>query len=265
MTDNDNQTKIKMPSNKLWLVYTLLILGIGILVALYINFQLTYKFNGISKKISELDSNRIKITSLSKAYPVEKDSPSTEKKLEESAQEEKPQLASCLNLNNFLQDFYIIKLNAEKGNDFSAQALELSKYTILSSELKQPIDNLINLSTRNKDINYFKVSFNYLIRDLYKQSSDSKFFNIKHYIFIRAIGEKALKNGGLDRQIALIEQALNNNNLQEVDEYLQTLPQDILSLNNFRIDVKNQLSIQDSLKQIETILFDKQNDMTVSK
>ena len=265
MTDNDNQSKIKMPSNKLWLVYTLLILGIGILAALYINFQLTYKFNGISKKISELDSNQIKITSLSKAYPAQEEAQSTEKKLEEPSQEKNPQLASCLNLNNFLQDFYIIKLNVEKGNDFSIQASELNKYMILSSELKQPIDNLINLSTKNKEINYFKLSFNHLIRDLYKQPSESKFFNLKDYVFVRAIGEKAIKNGGLDRQIALIEQALNNNNLQEVDEYLQELPQDIISLNNFKIDVKNQLSIQESLKQIETILFDKRNDMTVSK
>ena len=157
-----------------------------------------------------------------------------------------------------------MKLDAEKGNDFTAQILELNQYASIFPEIKPNLDNLIHLSPQNKAVSYYKLAFHNLIRDLYKKSDDYRFFNLSNYFFVRSIGERALKSDGLDRQVFLIEQALNQNNLQLAGEYLQELSLDIASLNKFKIDIKNQLVIQDALDNIEGILLNKSNSNIVT-
>lgn len=266
MTDKQNKVKIKSSNRKLWLVSIMLILGIGILMALYINFQLTYKVDDINKKISKLDSNQKIIANLSKpADPVKKDISSINESLSSKPHEEESLSDPYLVLYEFMHNFYKMKSSAEKGNDFSPQLLDLRSYTIYSDELKQHLDNLVELAPHNKEVNYFKEAFKNIVTTLYQQSDNSNFFDINHYVFIRPIGERAIENGGLDKQVALIEQALIDNNLQKVEEYLSDLPQDIKSLNHFTLYIKNKLAIHDELIKIEEILLNKQNSNIVSK
>lgn len=266
MTDNNrSKVEIKSSSSKLWVVYIMLVLGVGILVALYINFQLTYKVDDINQKISKLDSNQKKANDFSKnSSPIKKDIPSTKKVINSQPKEKEPLSDPYLTLYNFIQDFYIMKERAEKGEDFTIQLLDLKRYTILSDELKQHLNRLLNLAPNNKKKDYFKLSFNKIIRTLYQRTHDSSFFNINDYIFIRPIGERAIENGGIDQQIVLIEQALIQNNLQKVDDHLQNLPKDLKSLTIYKSNVKNKLEIQDRLSQIEAILLNKQNSNIVS-
>lgn len=266
MTDKQNKIAIKPSSNKLWVVCIMLILGGGILVALYINFQLTYKVDDINQRISKIGSNQKKVIELSKnPHPIQKELPPTKETINVQPKEKESLSDPYLALYDFIHDFYKIKSIAEKGKDFTQQLLDLKHYTISSEELTQHLDNLIDLASCNKQINYFKLEFNNIITTLYQQPSHYSFININDYIFIRPIGERAIENGGIDKQVALIEQALSQNDLEKVDEHLQDLPQDINSLNHFKVNVKKKLAIQDELNKIEEILLNKQNINIVSK
>lgn len=258
MTDKDKPSSSK--NNKLWLLYLILTLGVVVLTALYINFQFSYKFSGISQKISELDSNQEKIISLSRN--IVPDQPPV---IMQEAKPVEPQHNYCNDLREFIQDYYLMKLSAQKGQDFSGQALNLNQYSIHSPELKGNIENLINLAPENRAPSYFKQNFHNLIRLLYKTQNDSKYFNLRDYIFVRAIGERAINNGGLDGQVFLIEQALEQNNLTKVNEHLQDLQQDVLPLNIYKSEISNQLAIQECFENIENILLDKSNSNIVSK
>lgn len=269
MTDKDKQSTIekKYSNSKLWIVYIMLVLGVGILVALYINFQLTYKVDNINQKISKMNSNQSNISNLSKAYsPAQNSIPITEENiLNKGSKEEEPFFEPYVVSHEFIQDFYLMKSRAKKGDDFTAQLLELKRYTISSNEIKQCLNSLLNLAPNNKKEAYFKVGFNNIIRDIYQQHYKSNFLNLNNYIFIRPIGERALENGGLDQQVVLIEQALTQNNLQKVYDHLHKLPQSIESLANFKQEIENQLTIQNRLDLIESILLNKKNSNIVSK
>jgi hypothetical protein len=266
MTDKQSKVKTKSPNRKLWLVSIMLILGIGILVALYINFQLTYKVDDINQKISKLGSNQKRISELSKtSAPIKKDIASTKETISTKPKEEGTLSDPYLALYDFIHNFYKVKSSAEKGNDFTPQLLVLKSYIIHSDELKQRLDKLIDLAPHNKPVNYFKAAFKDIVITLYQQPNNSNFLDIHHYVFIRPIGERAIENGGLDKQVVLIEQALMENDLQKAENHLNDLPKDIKSLNQFKLNIKNQLIIHDELIKVEEILLNKQNKNMVSK
>lgn len=265
MTDNKPEL-IKEQSAKgksiIWIIVFLLFVVIA--AVLYINFQFNYKFVGIDQKISELN-NAKQVSNVTKTvYP----------KQQIVEQPDKPdEPAPKSNQNNFYaqlfeftQDFYLMKENIDKGNDFSIQALELSKYDFASTELKNNISQLISLGTQNISINLLQAEFRKLIPSLYKtESSDLGLFSLKSHILIRAIGERALKKDGLDRDVFLIEYYLAQNNLKQVAEIIKNLSGDAPELSIFIEHVNNRLAIQDNLNNIEMILLNSSNSVIESR
>jgi hypothetical protein len=258
MTDN-KQELIKEHSAKgrtiIWIIVFLLFVVIA--AVLYINFQFSYKFVGIDQKISELNNAQQVSNIIKTVYPNQQIVEQSDKPVLENNQNN-----FYVQLLKFTQDFYLMKENIDKGNDFSIQALELSKYDFVSTELKNCISQLISLGAQNISTNLLQEEFHSLIPSLYKKESmGSSFFSLKNRVLVRAIGERALKQEGLDRDVFLIEHYLIQGNLKQVAEIIKNLSIDVPELNVFIEHVNNRLAIEDNLKNIEMILLSSSNSM----
>lgn len=263
MIDNEPEL-IQEQSTKgksiIWIIIFLLF--VVVVAVLYINFQFSYKFVGIDQKISELNNaQQVANITTKKIY-------SKQQMVEHSDEAvlEKNQGDLYVQLFKFTQNFYLMRENVDKGNDFSIQALELSKYDFASTELQNSISQLIALGPQNISINLLQAEFHKLIPSLYKkESTNSSFFSIKNHVLIRAIGERALKQEGLDRDVFLIDYYLAQNNLKQVAEIIKNLSVAVPELNIFIEHVNNRLAIQDNLNNIEMMLLNSSNSIIESR
>jgi hypothetical protein len=165
---------------------------------------------------------------------------------------------SCKDMLSFIQDYYNMKIQAEEGSDFSYELIELNKYKIKSSEIQKHLDILADLAKLNAKQDSFKKQFNQLIRDLYTldNSENNSFYNLLiKIIFIRPIGERAIANGGFDKEIALTEKALMSNDLNEAKLHIMNLPDKLESLKDLQIQIQNKLSINESIESLGKILI----------
>lgn len=247
MDDKNTHNQSKLETKKPLILIMLLICFIS-LIALYINFQFSYKFSGINQKISELNLKQEKIITLSKnTAPIIMQQP-----VEIDERKENYSNICNLDIGKFIQEYYLMKTIAQKGQDFSTQALALKQHPSLPENLKESINNLIKIAPNNKNIHTLKHHFNILIRSLYKSPTNTSLFNLKDFFFVRKIGQRALNDNDLDSQIFQIQQALEQNNLIKVSKILQIIQHD--ALNNFRLEIETQLVIKENFEEIEEIL-----------
>ncbi len=166
-------------------------------------------------------------------------------------------LSDCLNLQIFIQEYYSLKLIASQGADFTPQLLELAKYDVKIDKIKGLISKLLILSSVNRSEDYLKNQFQQIIKEIYAANSKGSFFN--NMIFIRAIGDKALKKEGIDKYVELSVRALLNKDLVLALQSMGLIPNSTEALNHLKIEIKNKLIIKDILNEMDQLFINNLN------
>lgn len=272
------------PRKKARLILMVLILGLAVLVSLYIHFQTSYQSPDDSIREQKTPSSQTMIANLTqKKLPSEQQTPSTFlSPIVTSQQNEQPttpesssnqnqsispckSLQPCSNLLQFIQEYILLKNAVNNGEDISNQINNLNKFSINSDPLKQNIVDLLKYSRSNRNYKYFQDKFKTLIKPIYKNSKYFFTIDLKDYILIRKIDDRALQNEDLDKTVFLISQSLDNNNLLYAHENLEKLPSDLNLINIFKQEIQDQINIETSTNNIENILLNNSDCAIVSK
>jgi hypothetical protein len=239
-----------------------LVFGLIILAFLYMNFNFTYQFRGNEAAV---------IDKAEEVFPKQREV--IEKKtIIEPVTQKREESVSCTSLLDFVKDYYKFRLQLESGNNFSKELLALSHYKISSSEISQHLSNIVVLAPNYKYKGYFNLRFNSLIKDIYDMSQHQQSFlhrylgkYLQQLIFIRPVRERAIRNDGIDMNIALVEESFNRNDLLKAKIYIAKLTDNLESLKILQLDLENQILINDNLSALDRIIADKIDCNMVSK
>lgn len=292
MVDKNNKAKANKqsfedsspPKKKYRLIILSLILGIAVLISLYLNFQTSYQSSESKSTIKANPSEAIitKNTSIpaqQNTYNEDKqqvidsektqqviDSKKTQQESEDTPPPSQAQCSQpCTALLQFTQDYFSLKTDLIMGNDFANQLINLTQYTIKSEDLKQSLINLLNLSKHNHNYRYFRDKFKGLIKPLYKHSKQFFTIDLKDYVFIRKIDDRAMRHDDLDKVVFVVLQALENNDLISALKNLNELPQNVDFISLFKQEIEDQVDIENNIANIENILLNKPDCSIVSK
>ena len=253
-------------SNKSLILVLILTLGIVALILLYLNFKFTLS----EHKNYPVTLEPPILKEVAKQDVMEEKKPQPAPTIEQKPDLVKENKASCKDFVELLQDYYQMKLEAEKGKDFTNELMELNQYVIQSTEIIKHLSALANLSSNNKREEYFGIKFNSLIRDIYnieKHQVDvwSLGYYIRKLIFIRPTGERAIDKGGLDMDIALTEKLLVENNLAAASNQITKLPNHLESLKELQLELENKLAIKEHIFHLDKLFSSKIDCNIVSK
>jgi hypothetical protein len=239
-----------------------LIFGLIILAFLYMNFNFTYQFRG----------NESAVMDKAEEVLVKQHEVMEKKTIIEPVIQKREEKVSCTSLLDFVKDYYKFRLQLDNGNEFSKEIAALSHYKINSSEINQYLSNIVVLAPNYKYKGYFSLRFNSLIKDIYDMSQHQQSFlhrylgkYLQQLIFIRPVGERAIRNDGIDMNIALVEDSFNRNDLLKAKIYIAKLPDNLESLKVLQLELENQILINDSLSVLDRLIADKIDCNMVSK
>ena len=268
MTDEKNTQEeikedIKKPAKNHLLFFILLSLFVLLLFVLSINFSSTYQLkespviNDHQEEYIEDAHNKIKAKHEEEANY---NAPTVAHKKETSSLSPKTDLKkdnSCGSLLNLMRDYYNMKLKIDQGKDFTNELEKLVKYKINSQSINENLENLSGLIKFNMNEDYFRTKFHSLIRDIYLVKQKHKYdilFFLKGMLFIRPVGIRAVENGGMDMEVALVEKALLARDLSKAYEHLINISNDnSKSLQTFKDELENKLRIKNDLKHLDEI------------
>lgn len=268
MTDENNtqekiKEEIKKPAKKHFLFFILLSLFILLLFVLSMNFSSTYQLKENVKEspvINDSQEEYIENSQTEHEEEANQNDQSVAHKKETSRLSTKTNLKkdkSCGSLLNLMRDYYNMKLKIDQGKDFTNELEKLAKYKINSQSINENLENLSGLIKFNMDEDYFRIKFHSVIRDVYLVKQKHKYdilFFLKGMLFIRPVGDRAIENGGMDMEVALVEKALLARNLSKAYEHLINIPNDnSKSLQIFKDELENKLRIKNDLKHLDEI------------
>lgn len=172
---------------------------------------------------------------------------------------------NCGDMLNFVQDYYQFKDKLFTGENYTDALINLSLYKIHSEELQQNLNSLPGLLKNYHDSAYFKDTFKELIRSIYKNSKQYFVLDLRDYFFIRKVGSRAMDSEGLDKIVYLISISLDKNDFKTALTNLNIISTDIESIDLFRKEIADKLSLEDTMNTIEFLLLNKRGCEMVSK
>lgn len=172
---------------------------------------------------------------------------------------------SCKDMLNFVQDYYKFKAKLFASENYMDDLNNLSLYKIHSEELQQNLNSLPDLLKNYHDSSYFKDKFKELIKHLYSNSRQYFVLDLRDYFFIRKIGSRAMESEDLDKIVYLISISLDKNDFKTALTNLNNISTDIESIDRFKKEVAEKITLEDSINTIEFLLLNKPECEMVSK
>lgn len=172
---------------------------------------------------------------------------------------------SCRDMLNFVQDYYKFKAKLFAEENYVDDLKNLSLYKIHSDELQQNLNDLPDLLKHYHDSSYFKDKFKELIKHIYTNTRQYFVLDLRDYFFIRKIGSRALESEDLDKVVYLISISLDKNDFKTALTNLNIISTDIESIDRFKKEIADKLSLEDSMNAIESLLLNKPGCEMVSK
>lgn len=250
MNDQIENSSIQKRNYKIIGFSLILLIGLAILSILYIDFEHSYK--------------RIELTETKNITPpaLLEPSMSNTTPLVPTLQTNIKPIAVEQSSDNLSKLFYQMRIAADQGKDFSQEAQKLDKFkTTISPEFDILLTELEALSARNIEDEYFRHSFANMLHDLYRlrhqktniiHSSIDNFFD--NLLFIRPTGERAIKHGGFDMDVALTEQALAQNNLELAQSYMKKITNESEEFKILLLKLDSRIKIKNDLEKLNKIL-----------
>jgi len=255
---NNDTTKNKKEIKKTPIKVNILIIGIIFIIAVFAATSFYLEFHKKNSLVQEKPTIENKTTGslISKAEPTaQKETVDFKKEVPEQ------EILICSETSYFIIDYLKLHLKAEQGLDFAKELLDLRKHLVKSKTIKKILNDLSNVSSQNNTDSYFAPKFNSLIKTLYIENEESSnvfsyYLNkyLNHLLFIRPIGNRAIKNGGFDMNITLAYKSLLKNDLEKALEYIEELPNKENRLLELKQHLITRIYIKNSISQIDDAL-----------
>lgn len=262
-TDRNNE------SNKRYMLLGLSsFVAIIALVMLSINFTFTYKLKGdTTNENTSISTSNIPINSLNEN---KNNVPEANKNTEIIHNTSKETNNSCSILVSLIQEYFNLKLKIAQSRDYSEEIERLKLYNIKSPEVNNLFDELAFLVDFNKNEDYFREKFKPVIKEIYLMQNENNNLIAKYFkktFFIRPIENRAIANGGNDKEIALAEKFFSEGNLSRAFIHIRALSNldQLADFRNFKIELENKLRINSNIEQLDKLFINHLNCNEVSK
>lgn len=273
MNDDYQNSKIERTfSKKKWgMIYFSLFL-IATLFSLaylrHLSLQISNKFSDLEDKINQRYTNEISTNKI-----LQDDFNAAMKEIDKKIAQNNFKDCSEISTtkNNSAQSikiYYKMRLKADQGKDFSADIDLLLSSDFVDDEIRKKLEELLPFAIKNYDEPHLANQFNQLIKKLYmfncqiKNNSLSKLHCIlTKLIFIRPIAYRAITNGGIDKEIIMIESFLSAKDLHNAKLILDTLDYNVDDFISFKQNLNNKIIQNDLFTELDNLFFLNENKL----